>query len=179
MRIGITGSYGVELWPGKEISPGAKLGQMLKISYKGETSMEIKLNTEELEIAQEAIKSRAEVLGISPEQAAKDLLVIGINNWWAMEDMRRREEARRLEDFNPFAAARGEYRKLDAALNVRDQALKTGEDASQAVQAFLEGLRDLELDATLVEVEGHTARRLMPRLHKIELLANRICQQND
>lgn len=74
--------------------------------------MEIKLSPEELDIAREAVKNRAEVLGISLEQAAKDLLVLGINSWWEMENMRRREEARREENFNPFAAARGEYLKL-------------------------------------------------------------------
>lgn len=73
--------------------------------------MEIKLTPKELAIAQEAIKSRAEAKGISQEQAAKDLLAMGINSWWAMEYMRKREEARRAENFNPFAAARGECKQ--------------------------------------------------------------------
>ena len=72
--------------------------------------MEIKLTPEDLAIAQEAIKSRAEVKGISQEQAAKDLLAMGINSWWEMESMRKREEARQAQNFNPFAAARGEYK---------------------------------------------------------------------
>jgi hypothetical protein len=72
--------------------------------------MEIKLTPEELAIAQEAIKSRAEAKGISQEQAAKDLLAMGINSWWEMESMRKREETWREKNFNPFAAARGEYK---------------------------------------------------------------------
>lgn len=73
--------------------------------------MEIKLTPEELAIAQEAIRSRAEAKGISQEQAAKDLLAMGINSWLEMESMRKREEAWREKNFNPFAAARGEYKQ--------------------------------------------------------------------
>lgn len=72
--------------------------------------MEITLSPEEQAIAQKAIESRAEVKGISQEQAAKDLLAMGINSWWVMEEHRKRREAREAQNFNPFAAARGEYK---------------------------------------------------------------------
>lgn len=72
--------------------------------------MEIKLSAEELAVAQEAITNMAETKGISVEQAAKDLLAMGVNAWWQMESMRKQMEARSTRSFNPFAAARGEYK---------------------------------------------------------------------
>ena len=79
--------------------------------FRGERiGMEIKLTPEQLSIAQEAIADMAAVKGISQEQAAVDLLATGINAWWAMEGQRKQMEASKARNFNPFAAARGEYK---------------------------------------------------------------------
>ena len=47
--------------------------------------MEIKLTTKEEQIVLDAVKDRAKVEGISEEQALRDLLAIGINNWREMQ----------------------------------------------------------------------------------------------
>ena len=47
--------------------------------------MEIKLTTKEEQIVLDAVKDWAMVVGISEEQALRDLLAIGINNWREMQ----------------------------------------------------------------------------------------------
>lgn len=72
--------------------------------------IEINLTPEEQTFAEEVIASMAEAKGISAEQAAKDLFGMGLSSWRVMEERRRQQEVREAENFNPFAAARGEYK---------------------------------------------------------------------
>jgi len=70
--------------------------------------MEIKLTPEELAAVNEAAQDMATTKGISADQAVKDMLAMGMNNWYAMQDMARRQAKSKAENFNPFAVARGE-----------------------------------------------------------------------
>jgi len=83
---------------------------MIEGFRRGGNTMEINLTPEQRAIAQDAIENMAAVKGITQEQAATDLLATGINSWYAQEGQRKQREASKARNFNPFAAARGEYK---------------------------------------------------------------------
>lgn len=72
--------------------------------------MYINLNHEEEQAVMVIAANMAENKGITHEQAIKDLLGMGLSSWREMQEMRSREAERKARNFNPFAAARGEYK---------------------------------------------------------------------